>query len=297
MKKVLITGANSYIGVSFENYVHEHYGSELSIDTVDMIDGSWRNKDFSSYDVVYHVAGIAHADVGNVSDEVKAKYYAINTDLAIKTAKKAKEDGVKQFVFMSSAIVYGDSAPYGTQKRITAETEPKPANFYGDSKWQADKGVRELADDSFTVTVLRPPMIYGKRSKGNYPTLAKMAKKLPIFPDVQNERSMLYIENLCEFLCQVIIRKEGGVFWPQNAEYTKTSEMVKIIAEVSNHKIHVSKAWNWVVDLAKIIPGKPRGLANKAFGNLSYDWSMSRYDFEYQIVDLKTSIKLTESGD
>ena len=294
MKRVLITGANSYIGVSFENYVHEHYGSELSIDTVDMIDGNWRKKDFSSYDIVYHVAGIAHADVGNVSDEEKNKYYAINTDLAIETAKKAKVDGVKQFVFMSSAIVYGDSAPYGQSKRVLANTEPNPANFYGDSKWQADKLVRELADDSFTVTVLRPPMIYGKNSKGNYPTLAKMAKKLPIFPDVQNERSMLYIENLCEFLSQVMIRGEGGIFWPQNAEYTRTSEMVKIIGEVSGHKVRVSKAWNWVVSLASHIPGRLSGLTNKAFGNMSYDQSMSTYDFNYQIVDLKTSIQRTE---
>lgn len=294
MKKVLITGANSYIGVSFKNYVREHYSSELSVDTVDMIDVSWRKKDFSSYDIVYHVAGIAHADVGNVSDEVKDKYYAINTDLAIETAKKAKTDGVKQFVFMSSAIVYGDSAPYGKTKRITADTEPKPANFYGDSKWQADKGVRELTDDRFTVTVLRPPMIYGKNSKGNYPALAKMEKKLPIFPDVQNERSMLYIENLCEFLSQVMIRGEVGIFWPQNAEYTRTSEMVKIIGEVSGHKVRVSKAWNWGVGLASHIPGKISGLANKAFGNMSYDQSMSTYDFNYQIVDLKTSIKRME---
>lgn len=294
MKRVLITGANSYIGVSFDNYVKEHYALELFIDTVDMIDGSWRKKDFSGYDVIYHVAGIAHADVGNVSDEVKARYYAINTDLAIETAKKAKADGAKQFVFMSSAIIYGDSAPYRKAKRITADTEPKPANFYGDSKWQADKGVRELADENFTVTVLRPPMIYGKNSKGNYPTLANMAKKLPIFPDVQNERSMLYIENLCEFLCQVIICGEGGVFWPQNAEYTRTSEMVRIIADVSNHKIYVSKVWNWVVSIAAAIPGKTRGLANKAFGNMSYDQSMSHYDFKYQIIGLKTSIQRTE---
>lgn len=295
MKKVLITGANSYIGVSFENYVHEHYSSELSIDTVDMIDDSWREKDFSSYDIVYHVAGIAHADVGNVSDEVKAKYYAINRDLAIETAKKAKTDGVKQFVFMSSAIVYGNSAPYGKTKRITADTEPKPANFYGDSKWQADKGVRGLADDSFIVTVLRPPMIYGKNSKGNYPMLAKMAKRLLIFPDVQNERSMLYIENLCEFLCQVMIRGEGGVFWPQNAEYSRTSELVKLIARASGKKILVSKAFYWMVSIASKIPGKISGLANKAFGNLRYDQKMSHYDFEYQIVDLKESIKRTET--
>lgn len=294
MKKVLITGANSYIGVSFEKYVAEHYSSDLSIDTVDMIDGSWRQKDFSPYDIVYHVAGIAHADVGNVSDEVKAKYYAINTDLAIETAKKAKTEGVGQFVFMSSAIVYGDSAPYRQTKRITKDTEPSPANFYGDSKWKADKGVREVETPDFIVTVLRPPMIYGKGSKGNYPTLASMAKKLPIFPDVQNERSMLYIENLCEFLAQVMIRGCSGIFWPQNAEYTRTSEMVRMIAEVSGHKIAVSKAWNWVVSLASHIPGKPAGLANKAFGNLSYDQSMSRYDFEYQLIDLKTSIERTE---
>lgn len=294
MKKVLITGANSYIGVSFENYVNKYYSSELSIDTVDMIDGSWREKDFSSYDVVYHVSGIAHVDVGNVNDEVKAKYYAINTDLAIETAKKAKTDGVKQFVFMSSAIIYGDSATYGKKKVITATTEPQPTNFYGDSKWQADKGVRELGDEKFIVTVLRPSMIYGKGSKGNYPTLAKMAKKLPVFPDVQNERSMLYIENLCEFLVQVMIRNAGGIFWPQNAEYSRTSELVKLIANASGKKILVSKAFNWVVGLASHIPGKISGLANKAFGNLSYDQEMSIYDFKYQIVDLKTSIQRTE---
>ena len=294
MKRVLITGANSYIGVSFEKYAKEHYSNELMVETVDMIDGSWRKKDFSSYDVVFHVAGLAHADVGKVDEETKKKYYAVNTDLAIETCKKAKEEGVKQFVFMSSAIVYGDSAPYGKTKRITAETEPSPANFYGDSKWQADKGVRALMDDNYIVTVLRPPMIYGKGSKGNYPTLAKMAKKLPVFPDVQNERSMLYIENLCEFLCQVMILGEGGVFWPQNAEYTRTSEMVKLIAQVSGHKMVVSKGWNWVVGIARIIPGKIKGLTNKAFGNMSYDQSMSRCDFNYQLVGLRTSIERTE---
>lgn len=294
MKKVLITGANSYIGMSFEKYTKEHYPQDLSTDTVDMIDGSWRKKDFSHYDIIFHVAGIAHADVGNVSDEVKAKYYAINTDLAIETANKAKTEGVGQFVFMSSAIVYGDSAPYGTNKRITSSTEPSPANFYGDSKWQADKGVRELESPTFTVTVLRPPMIYGKGSKGNYPTLASMAKKLPIFPDVKNERSMLYIENLCEFLCQVMIRGEGGVFFPQNAEYTRTSNLVRMIGEASGHKVRVSKAWNWAVSLASHLPGKISGLANKAFGNMSYDQSMSKYDFKYQVVDLKTSIERTE---
>lgn len=294
MKKVLITGANSYIGTCFERYADEHYGSELSTTTVDMIDGSWREKDFSSFDIVYHVAGIAHNHVGNVSEEAKAKYYAINTDLAIETAKKAKESGVGQFVFMSSAIIYGDSASYGKRKVITGDTEPSPSNFYGDSKWQADKGIRELGEKSFLVTTIRPPMIYGKGSRGNYPTLARMAGKLPFFPDIKNERSMLYIENLCEFLCQVMIRGEDGIFFPQNTEYVSTSEMVKMIAKVKGHRILVSRVWNWAVALAAHIPGKPAELVKKAFGNLVYDQSMSRYGFQYRMIDLEESIERTE---
>ncbi len=292
MKKVLITGANSYIGVSFEKYAAEHYADKILTTTISTVDGSWRQKDFSSFDIVYHVAGIAHA--GNVSDEVKARYYSVNTDLAIETAKKARTEGVRQFVFMSSAIVYGNSAPYRKSRRITKDTEPAPANFYGDSKWQADRGVRELADDSFIVTVLRPPLVYGKGSKGNYPALSKLAKKLPVFPDVMNERSMIYIENLCEILCQVMIRSEGGVFWPQNAEYTRTSEVVKAIAKVSGHKIHVSRVWNWTVSLISKIPGRIGVLADKAFGNMSYEQSMSQYDFDYQVVDFQKSIERTE---
>ena len=294
MKSVLITGANSYVGGSFETWVENHYPDQLKTETVDMIDGSWREKDFSSFDCVFHVAGIAHADVKKVSEKQKQLYYQINRDLAVETANKAKQQGVRQFVFMSSAIIYGNAAPYGKSKRITKDTEPSPDNFYGDSKWQADKLLRELADDSFTVTVLRPPMIYGKGSRGNYPALSSMAKKLPVFPDVQNERSMLYVENLCEFLSQIIIRKEGGVFWPQNAQYTRTTEMVKTICKVSGHKIMVSKAFNWCVWLASHIPGKISNLARKAFGNLSYDQSMSTYEFDYQLVDLITSIERTE---
>ena len=181
MKKILITGANSYIGISFENYMKQ-WADDYQVDTVDMIDGTWREKDFSPYDVVFHVAGIAHSDNGKISAEKEKLYYAVNTDLTVETAKKAKADGVGQFIFMSSAIVYGESAPIGKSKVITKDTPLSPANCYGDSKVQAEKGILPWNDDGFKVVVLRPPMIYGKNSKGNYPTLAKMALKMPVFP-------------------------------------------------------------------------------------------------------------------
>lgn len=295
-KRILITGANSYIGTSFATYASVHY-SELDIDTIDMINGSWRDKFFGDYDTVFHVAGIAHADVGHVDEETKAKYYAINTDLAIETARRAKADGVNQFIFMSSMIIYGESAPYGKKRIITEQTEPQPANFYGDSKWQADKGIRELQDGSFNVAVLRPPMIYGKDSKGNYPLLAKLAKKLPIFPDINNERSMLYIDNLCEFLCQIIVSGKAGIFYPQNAEYTKTTELVRLIGRETGHRVWTTKMLNPTVAIGSKMPGKIGRMVNKAFGNMTYDQSMSQYDgMDYQIVDLAESIQRTENS-
>ena len=298
VKKVLITGAGSYIGESFSTYTSNNYPA-LEVNSIDMLDGSWKKADFSSFDIVYHVAGIAHADVGNVSEEIKEKYYKVNTDLAVEVCKKAKAEGVKEFVFMSSMIVYGDSAPYGKKKIINKETKPQPANFYGDSKLQADVAVRDLADEKFKVSVLRPPMIYGRGSKGNYPTLAKLAKKLPVFPDVDNERSMLHIDNLCEFLCQIMLVKEvkenAVVLIPQNAEWTKTSEMVREIADVGGKSIKLLKVLNLAVWLGSKVPGKIGGLVNKAFGNSCYAQSMSVYEgIDYQKVDLKESIRRTE---
>ena len=300
-KKVLITGAGSYIGEAFQTYATEHYPA-LKVDAVDMIDGSWREKNFSSYDIIYHVAGIAHADVGNVDEATKAKYYAVNTDLAVEVCEKAKAEGVKNFVFMSSMIVYGDSAPYGKSKVVDEHTVPFAANFYGDSKLQADAAVRELADDSFHVFVLRPPMIYGKGSKGNYPTLAKFAKKLPVFPNVDNERSMLHIDNLCEFLCQIMMVKEvkenAIVLIPQNGEWTKTSEMVKEIGEVTGKKVRlIGGIMKPAVLLGGKVPGKIGGLVNKAFGNSTYAHEMSIYEgIVYQTTSLKESIQKTEGN-
>ncbi len=291
MKKILITGANSYIGVSFENYIKTNFPEQYTVDTVDMIDGTWREKDFSSYDTVFHVAGIAHADTGHVSEERKAFYYKINTDLTVETAKKAKADGVKQFIFMSSAIVYGESAPIGKSKVITKDTVPSPANFYGDSKLQAENGILPLQDGNFNVVVLRPPMIYGKGSKGNYPVLSKFARKLPVFPYVKNERSMLYIENLCEFVRLMVENEEQGIFYPQNGEYSNTSELVKMIASVHGKRVAIIKGFTWALKIMSHVTG----LVNKAFGSLSYDMEISEYKGNYRVCGLKESIERTEA--
>ncbi len=301
-RNVLIVGAGSYIGESFRAYAAKHYGDNFTIEAVNTLDGSWREVDFSKFDIIYHVAGIAHADVGSVDDATKEKYYVVNTDLAVEVCEKAKAEGVKEFIFMSSMIVYGESARYGVQKVVDVHTVPAPANFYGDSKLQADVAVRDLADDSFKVVVLRPPMIYGKGSKGNYPILAKLSKKLPIFPEVQNKRSMLHIDNLCEFLCQLMLVKgfeeNAIILIPQNAEWTNTSSMVKEIAEVSGRKIRSMGILKLAVYVGGNMPGKIGGLVNMAFGNSCYAHSLSTYPgINYQVVSLAESIKRTEGSE
>lgn len=292
MKKILITGANSYIGTSFEKYIKENYSDDYNVDTVDMVDGSWREKDFSGYDSVFHVAGIAHSDNGKISEEKAKLYYAVNTDLTVETAAKAKKSGVRQFIFMSSAIVYGESASIGKTKVITKDTPVSPANCYGDSKVQAENGIRPLEDDDFKVVILRPPMIYGKGSKGNYPLLAKIALKAPLFPKVKNERSMLYVENLCEFVRLMVENDECGTFWPQNEEYSNTVELVKMIAEAHGKKVRLVKGFGWALKIASLMTG----LVNKAFGSLSYDKELSRYKENYIKKKLKESIEATESN-
>jgi len=289
MKRILITGANSYIGENVERHLCQ-WPEKYQVDTVDMIDGSWREKSFAGYDVIYHVAGIAHSDNGKISDEKAALYYRVNTDLTVETAKKAKAEGVKQFIFMSSAIVYGDSAPIGKEKVITRDTPVSPANSYGDSKVQAEKGILPLGDDKFKVVILRPPMIYGPGSKGNYPVLSKLAKKLPVFPAVDNKRSMLYVGNLAEFVRLVIDNEECGIFWPQNSEYSNTTELVQMIAEVHGKKIVILHGFTWALKLLSHVTG----LVNKAFGSLCYDMSLSEYQADYQRCFQRESIRRTE---
>jgi UDP-glucose 4-epimerase len=284
MKRVLITGKNSYIGTSLENWLMRE-PDKYRVDTVDMKDGSWKDADFSLYDVVFHVAGIAHV---SSDPKIEDLYYKVNRDLTIETAEKAKAEGVKQFIFMSSIIVYGDSS--SSKRVIDRNTAPKPSNFYGNSKLQAEEGIRGLESDDFKIVVLRPPMIYGKGSKGNYPRLANMAKKILVFPDINNERSMLHIDNLCEFIKVMIDHEETGLYFPQNKEYVKTSELVKTIAEVHGKKIIMTKVFNPVLRLMFGI-----GIVNKVFGNLVYEKSMSDYDkVNYRIRTFKESIELTE---
>lgn len=282
MKRILITGANSYIGTSFEDYV-KRWPDKYQVDTISLHGDAWREKSFAEYDVILHVAGVVHIKETRRNASL---YYQVNRDLTIEVAQKAKNDNVKQFVFLSSMSVYGMDV--GVVKR---ETAPNPKSHYGKSKLQAEDSLNNLADDNFYVAIIRPPMIYGKGCKGNYKTLVKFALSLPFFPYVNNRRSMIYIENLSEFIRLIIDNYELGIFLPQNKEYINTSEMVNLIAKEHGKKILLIREIGWVIKIVGLITNK----ANKAFGSLIYENDLSKYKNTYQIYNLKRSIESTEN--
>jgi nucleoside-diphosphate-sugar epimerase len=284
MKRILITGASSYIGEMLKEWLG-NYPNDYLLDAISVRNESWKEADFTSYDVVFHAAGIAHV---STDPNMKDQYYRVNRDLTVEVAKKAKAEGVKQFIFMSSIIVYGDSTV--SERVIDASTSPLPSNFYGDSKLQAEKGLESIESSAFKCAIIRPPMIYGKNSKGNYPKLAKAARTLPVFPNMDNKRSMLHIDNLCEFIRLIIDNEDRGLFFPQNKEYVKTSEMVEQIAKVHGKKLFLTQMFNPV--LKALVPRS--NIINKMFGNLVYDKSLSIYKANYQIRTLDESIEITE---
>ncbi len=280
MKNILITGKNSYIGTSFENWLMRE-PSKYKVDTVDMEDGLWKDKDFSRYDVVVHVAGIAHIKETTENQDL---FYKVNRDLAYEAASKAKADGVKHFVFLSSMSVYGIENGV-----IDQHTPLKPKSAYGKSKIEAEELINKIASDFFTVSILRPPMVYGKGCRGNYPKLARLALKTPFFPKIDNQRSMIYIDNLSEFVKQLIDNCSRGLFFPQNAEYVNTSEMVKLIGEAYGKRLRMTKLFNFLLRLLNI------STVNKVFGDLVYEMRMSEYESDYRVCDFRESINKTES--
>lgn len=280
MKHILITGANSYIGTSFEKWLEASEG-DYQIDTLDMIDPKWRQFDFSPYDAIFHVAAIVHKNEKNMDPTL---YDKVNRDLPIELAGLAKAAGVKQFVFLSSMSVYGNK-----EEVITKETKENPSTYYGKSKLAAEKGLMQLESADFKVLMMRPPMVYGPKATGNYTRLSKLSRITPIFPNIANQRSMIYIDNLLEFVRKAIDTNLSGLHFPQNKEYVTTSQLVKTIRDVNGKKTLLTAIFNPIIK-----PLSNVSQFNKLFGNLVYAKELSTEGFDYQVADFHESVRKSE---
>ncbi len=281
MKKILITGAGSYIGTSFEKWVSQ-WPNKYEVETIDMRENQWKDKSFSSYDVIYNIAAIVH-----VKENDTERYFSVNRDLAVEVAKKAKREGVKQFIFLSTMGVYGKETGF-----MDENSNPNPKTPYAKSKLEAESLLSELADDSFRVATLRPPIVYGKDCRGNYPRLASIALKVPVFPKVKNERSMIFIDNLSEFVRLTIDKELSGLCFPQNKEYVNTTELVQLIAKAHGKELKATGIFNPFVSLGI----KMSETFAKVFGSFVYDKMMpgGPSEFDYETCSFRETIERTE---
>lgn len=258
MKRVLVIGANSYIGKKFNEHIQLFANEAIEIDLVSASNGSWEKVDFSSYNSILHLSAIVHMKEKETMIEL---YKSINYLLPIEIANKAKDNGVKQFVFMSTLAVYGD-----INGCITKETMPNPTTLYGKTKLAAENEIIKLEDSEFKVAIIRSPLVYGEGCRGNYERLVKFAKIALVFPDYHNRRSHIHVNRLCNVIIDIILNKKYGYFFPQDESYADTCEIIVNIRKEMGKKTYLTSLFNKLIDIFK----KKFTIFRKIFGDLYY---------------------------
>ncbi len=295
MRRVLLTGTNSFIGKSLVEYLEKYNtqsgGKAYQVTCISQRKKDWIQYDFTGYDAVLDVTGISQVDEGKLGAKQEEDYFLINCKLACMTAEKAKREGVKQFLFLSSILVYGEP---GQPEVITKETKPVPVSIYGKSKLVAEEKLQELSEPQFQVAIIRLPLVYGPNTKSGYKLLSRWAGKLPIIPTIKSKRSMIYIENLCEFLRLLIDAETGGIYFPQNSEQVSVMRLLEEIRLVQGKKTCKCGILNPGIKLLKNGPGRFGKLTRKIFAGQAYEESMSVAVGDYQLVDFPESIRRTE---
>lgn len=286
--KIVITGANSYIGNSLQSYIQSN-DKELEVYQLDVIGDKWREFDFFGYDTVVHVAAIVHRkDI--LSWET---YNEVNVDLPTEIAQKAKEQGVKQFIFLSSMAIYGVEKSLSKKKGvISAQTVMAPTSMYGKSKYLAEQKLTEIESVNFKVAIVRPPNVYGPGCKGGYiSTYMNIVRKLPVIPKAFTSvrQSVLYIDNLSRFIYLLIIRQMNGIYTPQDDTSISAVEIMQYICDALNLHKKTSSFWGLFIYLLAFSP-----LVRKGYGGVSYNQDkLQQEEFDYLIVSCKEGIKRT----
>ncbi|MEW6551050.1 MAG: NAD-dependent epimerase/dehydratase family protein [Campylobacterota bacterium] len=229
--KIIITGASGFVGSYFIN----KYNKKYDIKTFSFLKDDINTLDCSGVDVVFHLSALVHQMGGASVDE----YERVNVTQTLKLAKKAKESGVKHFVFMSTVKVYGEE----TNSVYTEHSECHPEDEYGKSKLIAEIELQKLENDDFRVSIVRTPIVYGYGVKANIKSLVKLVNKIPILPfgGIENRRSIVYIGNLCHLVDEVIQQNQSGIFLASDDKPLSTSKLIELIAENLEKKIYLIK--------------------------------------------------------
>ena len=276
---ILLTGATGFIGKFVSTTLNSQcrhvvrksykgtFSNEFVIDDIDPVicwDGA-----FTNCEVVIHLAGLAHSNSATAQD-----YQSVNVDATLNLAKQAATSGIKRFVFVSSIGVNG---PFTFDQPFTNKDIPNPHNVYAKSKLNAEIGLKQIASDTgMELVIVRPTLVYGPSAPGNFASLCKLVKYLPLLPfgATQNKRNFISVHNLADLLivCAKHPNAAGHVFLASDSNTISTKEFTNAIAVGLNKKIlQIPISLSLVRLVAKII-GKS-ALFEQLFGNLEVDSS------------------------
>ena len=286
--KILIIGKNSYIGNHIDEWL-SRYGHKVA--QLDVLTEDWKNYDYSSFDAIVHVAGIVHRP--DCKDW--ELYKRVNTDMPVKIATMAKEQGVKQYIYFSTMGVYQASKKLGAS--VVNETTPLLSNsssFYGMSKLMAEEALTKLQEEGFSVAFVRPPSVYGKGCKGGYITgFKKIAQMLPVIPRAYENacQSFIYIDNLSECVRLIVENHLGGVFCPQDDEIPNANRLLEVICKGIGKTYRSSRLLGICLQLLSFIP-----LVKKAYGGIEYSRTLSDIaGLDYVVVSFEEGMRRTVS--
>jgi len=228
MTNILITGSNGFIG----NYFISKYKDIYNIKKFSFLKDDFTSICLKDIDVVFHLSALVH-QMGGADEE---EYERVNVTQTVELAKKAKESGVKHFVFMSTVAVYGVEIGI-----IKEDTECNPITDYGKSKLKAELELLKLEDDDFKISIARPPIVNGYNAPGNMKSLINLVKKVPVLPfgKIKNKRSMVYVGNLCFIVDAIIQQQKRGVFLAADMEALSTTRLIELIADALGKKVYL----------------------------------------------------------
>lgn len=273
-KTLMITGASGFIGSNFI----ERYKDKYNIISVDLLKVKPEELNFKNVDCVLHLAALVH----QMNGAPREKYFEVNTELTKRIAEESKKQGVKHFVFYSTVKVYGYDGDLYNHNIILNENSPcNPKNDpYGESKWEAEKILKNLEDENFKVGIIRPPMVYGKGVKGNMESLIKLIQRLPILPFnyTKNKRSLVNIENLM-YLTSLVINKEAqGVFLPldeKNLSLKEIFEGIEKAYELKRINLPMIQPFFWL--FTKLKPN----IMVRLYGSLQFENKETKEKLKY----------------
>lgn len=288
MKKILLIGKNSYIARNILEWLTCHDMSSR-VETLSVRDSAWMDQNWSEYSSIVHCAALVHQEdnsFGRMKDFLEVNYV-----LTKRIAEKAKKEGVRHFLYISTNDVFASSNKYNTMLRITKDTVLNPQTPYAISKYMAEEALLSLEEADFMVSIIRPPLVYGKECSGNYQRLSKYAKYMKFFPKISAQRSMIYIDNLCELIRLILQEEKRGIFMPQNREYVNVSNLLVQIAECRGEKIHLIPGFQWI----QAALSKHSNTLAKIFGTFVMEKDDFQYfNWNYCVVPFEKSIAETE---